>query len=318
MRVNPTACRLIGLGEAMGELRPLSATHCATSVAGDVFNTLAYVRALDAGGWDVGFLSAVGTDPFSARLRERCAELQIAPHLACAEEAALGLYMISTDATGERSFSYWRASAPARRLVELMPEAGRTAVLAADIVLLSGITLAILDEPQREALATLVAAARGRGARLAFDPNYRPRLWDSTERARAWTRRFYALSDIALPGLEDERGLFGTRSAAEVLERDELQDAGEVVIKAGRAGVLARVGSARLHADFVAPPRVVDTTAAGDAFNAGWLVARRAGLEPARCAEFAARTAAAVAGHAGAIVPFEVLPALPGPQENAP
>lgn len=298
---------ITGFGEAMGELRSAGDGLYALAFAGDVFNTLAYVQALGGTAWQTNFVSAVGDDALSQQLLARCDALGIGHTVSVCNGGTLGLYLIETDAEGERQFRYWRAASPARRFVGLMTGHEDP---APDILFLSGITLAILDDPQRETLAKHLAASRDRGARVAFDPNYRAALWRDATAAAHWTSRFYRLSDIALPGLEDERELFGTVSAQAVLERPELADATEVVVKAGRDGVLGRIGDQHFNAPFIAPAMTVDTTAAGDAFNAGWLVARAAGMRASACAGFAARTAAAVASHPGAIIPPEHLPSL--------
>ena len=47
---------------------------------------------------------------------------------------------------------------------------------------------------------------------------------------------------------------------------------------------------------------MVDTTAAGDAFNGGYLAARLGGIAPQQAVKFAARLAGFVVGHVGAIV----------------
>ena len=62
------------------------------------------------------------------------------------------------------------------------------------------------------------------------------------------------------------------------------------------------------------PPRraAVDTTGAGDSFNAGWLAARRAGAAPADAIARAAALAAQVVLHPGAILPRH---AMPSPEE---
>jgi 2-dehydro-3-deoxygluconokinase len=51
--------------------------------------------------------------------------------------------------------------------------------------------------------------------------------------------------------------------------------------------------------------RIVDATAAGDSFNAGFLAATLRGEDPLQAAKLGHRCAAVVIGHHGAIVPRE-------------
>ena len=66
----------------------------------------------------------------------------------------LGLYMVQTDAQGERSFAYWRDNSAARQTLNLMPEPPTRP----DHFFFSGISLAILDNAQRAKLFDLVQA----------------------------------------------------------------------------------------------------------------------------------------------------------------
>ena len=54
--------------------------------------------------------------------------------------------------------------------------------------------------------------------------------------------------------------------------------------------------------------KVIDTTAAGDAFSAVYLVARRFGCSPTDAAKMAHKGAAYVVQHKGAIAPIEAMP----------
>ena len=87
-----------------------------------------------------------------------------------------GLYLIETDASGERTFLYWRSAAPAR---DLMAGARRPArrPISPDhaLIYLSGITLSLFDRGRpRATVSRLLAELRRRGSRVAFDGNYRP------------------------------------------------------------------------------------------------------------------------------------------------
>src|SRR5690606_1240949 len=77
------------------------------------------------------------------------------------------------------------------------------------LVYFSGITLAILEAPARETLLAAVAAAGSAGSLIAFDPNYRPRLWPDRQEAQAAISRALDVADIALPTFPDEQALHG-------------------------------------------------------------------------------------------------------------
>ncbi len=179
-------------------------------------------------------------------------------------------------AAGERSFTYDRAESAARAFFR---QPGAEAALAwaadADLVYVSGITLAIFSAGERRRLADLAAQVRERGGAVAFDPNLRPALWPSILDAQAAILAFSRHIDIALPSLEDHAALFGPASAEVAARVWQATGATEVVVKAGAAGAFVLAGDQHAFAPAEAAARVIDTTGAGDAFNAAYLAARR-------------------------------------------
>lgn len=300
--------RLVGIGECMVELSDDGGGRYRQGFAGDVFNSCYYYAALAPATAGATFVSAMGDDPFSAALTERCNTFGIRLECARLAGATLGLYLIGADAAGERRFTYWRSAAPARRLIAALTPGQRAAIEGAQLLLVSGITLAILDTAQRETLHGLLAAVRRRGGRVVFDPNYRSALWESIDAARHWIDACYRLSDVALPGLDDERALFGATDVGDVLARETIARIPEVVVKAGAEGVCGRWNDENFRVAAIPATRVVDTTAAGDAFNGAYLAARGQGVAAAAAAAYAARVAAAVIAQRGAIVPLDQLP----------
>jgi 2-dehydro-3-deoxygluconokinase len=197
-----------------------------------------------------------------------------------------GLYAIDTDAAGERSFTYWRDTSAAREMFALEgSEWASTEAATADLLYFSLISLAILPSEGRERLLAL-----GRSARMvAFDGNYRPRLWSSQGEARAIRDAAIAVADIGLPTLDDEAALSGAGSAGEVAGDWRRLGCTETVVKLGASGALLPDGC------IAAPERIlspVDTSGAGDAFNAGYFSARLNGLS----IEESARAGHALAG----------------------
>jgi 2-dehydro-3-deoxygluconokinase len=290
--------RILCIGEAMAEIRQ-NGDGFAVGFAGDTFNTAVYCRRrLHAG--SVGYLTRIGSEPLSeAFLALAAREGLDLSEIRRETTRNIGIYSVATDAAGERSFAYWR-SASAARLLFQQPE-DFAALEQADILYLSGITLAILAPEARAALLARLAGLRSAGRRVAFDSNYRPQLWPDVATARQVIAEAWALTDIALPSLDDEMALFGDADATGVLER--LRNLGV------RGGALKRGGLGPVALDpdvpvqsFAPASQVVDTTAAGDSFNGGFLAAWIEGAGAAQSMTAGHNLARQVVSQPGAIV----------------
>lgn len=271
------------IGEGMLELSRGEGDGWNLRYGGDVINTAVHLARF---GDRVRLASALGTDPMSAQLRDQWEAEGVDTALVIAADGRLpGLYAIETDAQGERSFHYWRGEAAARRMFDLPQSAAMVAQAAqSDLLYFSLITLAILPDRGREALLSLCEQVRGRGGRVAFDGNYRARLWEDAATARHWRDRAIAVSDMGLPTLADEVEMGEADDAADAAQRWGAGDGREVVVKLGGDGCL-------VDGAMVPIPRaltVIDSSGAGDAFNGGYLHARLAGASPQE---------AALAGH---------------------
>ncbi|RWG82819.1 MAG: sugar kinase [Mesorhizobium sp.] len=295
---------IASIGECMLELSGQSGPNWRMGFAGDTFNTLWALHALSPERPAI-YVSAFGDDPFSRDQIDFFAQNGIgignSPIIAGARP---GLYAITLTGA-ERAFTYWRSDAAARQLAS-DPAALTKSLENQALVYFSGITLAILEGPARKTLLVAVARARAAGSLVAFDPNYRPRLWPSRETAQAAILEALAVTDIALPTFPDEQMLFGDATPQATAERlGKL--VGEVVVKNGEQPALIAASGAQQTVGAVHVAAPVDTTGAGDSFNGGYLAARIAGHAPADAARRAHRVAAAVVQVRGALAPFETL-----------
>lgn len=292
------------IGECMIELSLPEDGQPQVGFAGDTYNTAVYLRR-SAPAIEVAYVTALGTDPLSERMLAAFRAEGIATGLIeRRDDRVPGLYAISTDAAGERSFTYWRERSAARTLFDPPVTVPPEALEGFDLVYLSGITLAVLSPRARDLLAGALVAVRERGGRVAFDSNWRPRLWSGPEEARAAMGRFWTLADIGLPSADDEMTLWGDADAAAV--RDRLLAAGvrAGAVKQGADGPLPIGWDGPLPA-FPPAERVVDTTAAGDSFNGGYLAALLAGADVPTALRAGHDLASKVIGFPGAIIPAD-------------
>lgn len=296
--------RFLAIGECMAELAPTGEPGgFRLGFAGDTFNTAWYLARL-CPQMPVAYLSAIGTDAISQRMGAAIAQSGIdCSFLRQVPDRSVGLYMISLE-NGERSFCYWRGESAARELAR-DAAALADAMAAADTLYFSGITLAILDAPSRHRLLEALAGARAAGKSVVFDPNLRPRLWADAGEMREAIMQGAAVSDMVLPSFEDEAEWFDDADPPGTARRYAAAGADRVVVKDGAGPVHFLDGGAAGRVSVARLAQVVDSTAAGDSFNAALLagLAQRQPLAPS--IESACRLAARVVQGKGALVPVE-------------
>ena len=294
--------RIACMGEVMAELFVTGQGSAALNVAGDSYNTAVYLaRLLQGQDVDVSYVTALGQDSFSERaMAQMAAEGIGTDQVARHPTRTIGLYAIETDEAGERSFTYWRNESAARTMFgepDALPD-----LSGFDLVFLSGITLAILPPESRARLMTALDQFRTQGGLVGYDSNHRPKLWESVEIAQEQNARMWARTDIALPSVDDEMLIYGETTEAEVLARLKGHGLARGALKRGPLGPLGLSGQGE-------PPRfepitkVVDTTAAGDSFNAGFLSQIALGQDEAQALQVGHGIASQVIQAKGAIVP---------------
>jgi 2-dehydro-3-deoxygluconokinase len=299
----------VAVGEAMVELAPVGDGHYRRDFAGDTFNTAWHMAQALWGRASVGFATRVGkdriSDAFVAELKADGLDVSV---IGRDPVRTMGLYMIELDGV-ERSFHYWRDTSAARGLASDADALAR-AFAGAGLIHLSGITLAILPAADRATLFAALTQARAEGARVSFDPNIRPRLWSSMDEVREVIPQVLALTDIALPSFDDEVAVWGDADPQATISRLSAAGVAEVAVKDG-AGPVAVYSDGAVRT-LATPPveGIVDTTGAGDGFNAGYLSARLLGQTPESAVRAGQRFSGEVIRHFGARLPKNAVPSL--------
>src|SRR3954447_23987914 len=213
-------------------------------------------------------VGAVGDDHFGRWILDQLAEFGLAGDIAVDPEQPTGLTVAVEAPERERSFlTYLGITGSAT--ASIVPPGS----LAADHVLLCDYFCApaMRGEPTRE----LLAGARELGARTYFDTAWDPDGFRAQTRAELET--ILPLVDVFLPNEAEACALAGTDSVTRAGRALQRRSGGWVVVKLGADGCMAfgpHGGRLAAGAPVVEP---MDTTGAGDAFNAGLVAALAAG-----------------------------------------
>lgn len=279
---------------------PLSAVETFTRRPGGApANVAVGLTRLDHGPW---FWTRVGTDPFGDDLVATLSAEGIPERFLVRDpDAKTSLAFVAHDVDADRDFSFYREHTADTRME---PGTVPDEVLAeVDWVYVGGVALA--SGSSRAATLDLAERAREQGARVWFDPNARPELWDDDfpalfEEMLGHTDVVKASDeDLVAAGIEEE-------SAADLAAELQARGPDTVFLTMGASGAYAAAaaeapwGAATTsHDGYDVDP--VDTTGAGDAFTAGALAALHEGESLEEALAFANAVAAVTTTAEGAM-----------------
>ncbi|HDR1044642.1 sugar kinase [Pasteurella multocida] len=294
------------IGECMIELNGDAFGHMYQTYGGDTLNTATYLtRITPSAALEVQYISVMGTDKLSQQMIEHWQTDGINTNWVLRDpKRHAGLYLIQLDTQGERTFLYWRNQSAARYLLQHIDiKKVFEALITVDMIYLSGISLAILPDNDRISLLAELTVLAKQGVKIAFDSNYRPALWESREKTQEIYTALLPIVDLALVTFEDEHAIWQDKNAIDTIHRLKQMGVKDVVVKQGKSGAIF---SDHHGNQCVVPTQevknIVDTTSAGDAFNAGFLNGYLQGKPLYTCCEQGHQLARLVIQHRGAII----------------
>jgi 2-dehydro-3-deoxygluconokinase len=296
---------LLCMGEPMLEFnqlppQPDGTWHYLEGHGGDTSN--AAIAAARQGA-RVGYITALGRDMPGDRFMGLWAREGVdASTVIRTDRWLTGVYFVTHDDSGHHFLHYRANSAAAMYSVADLPEA---AIAVARMFYVSGISQGISDLAS-DAVFAAIDIARRKGVKVAYDTNYRPRLWPPA-RAAAVMHAAIATADYVLPGIEDVRILTDLTEPEAMLDFYLRLGPKVVVLKMGESGAWLATPERRVHI-----PRhqvqVVDATGAGDTFCGSFLARVLAGDEPEAAARYASVAAALKCTGYGAVAPIPHAP----------
>lgn len=250
--------------------------------AGDTYNCCWYFNKISKHAFEnslqIQYLTKLGGDRFSQKALQEIASQNIeVKFIQMHENSTMGLYIIQTDELGDRSFDYWRKHSAARQMFSAKKDSlDHKALKQADIIFFSGISIAILNEKNRKYLLSTLKEIKNNPSHtiIIFDGNYRSRLWENHKTAQQWYRAFYEVVDLIMPSVEDEMLRCELTNKSDVIPNLMEEYRGEFIIKNGSEEVFYgnHIANNKLSTPIVTD--VVDTTSAGDSFNAQYIFSK--------------------------------------------
>jgi sugar/nucleoside kinase (ribokinase family) len=203
--------------------------------------------------------------------------------------------------TGERSFKFYRKPWVTGTSDSSLSvgDVDFEYVRKAKILHVSGFALS--QNPSRKAILAAVEYAKKEGVQVSFDPTLRLDVWSSEQTIRRFYSRMLRLSDIATFSREEAAFIFGTDNPEKAAKKALMHGVSVVGIKLGSEGALAEMKDGRkVHAPAF-KVKAIDTTGAGDGWNAGLLVGQLKGWDLETCVTVANAVGALVVTKRGAI-----------------
>jgi 2-dehydro-3-deoxygluconokinase len=222
--------------------------------------------------------TVAGDDAFADRLVAWLGRAGLATGFVARRPGFTGLYLISLDAAGERSFVYYRKGSAAATLDEAdvaWPESPWA-------VLVSGITQAV-SESSRKAALEAARRVRERDGLVAYDVNYRSLLWEPPAARSAFEEILPFLDVLRVSAPDETRVIAETDEPAAAARTLRARGVPTVLVGCGADGAVVAAGE---EIERIPAPGVecIDSTGAGDALTGGFLHGLLAGLGPVAAA----------------------------------
>lgn len=281
---------IITLGEPLVEFS--SATEgilCSTSIFHQGFggDTSNFAVSASRSGGSVGYITAVGADPFGDALIHLWKKEKI--DVSAVQQMAqykTGIYFIARR-NGEHQFTYFREDSAASRMThKILPV---DTIRKAKILHMSGITQAISNSAC-QTNASALSIAKESKTLVTYDPNFRTTLWD-LDRARNVVHDTVPEIDILFPSYDDAVLLTGLKTPEDITDFYLGLGAKTVVLKLGKKGTLLAHGkTVKYFPAFVVEQ--VDASGAGDTFCGAFAAEYTHNSPIEKCICFAAAAAA--------------------------